>query len=45
LKAFAKSLKAEKQLTFLADYDASFTKAIEMDVDLKAAKLGNIDFS
>lgn len=44
LKAFAKNLKVEKQLTFLADYDASFTKAIEMDVDLKAAKLGNKTF-
>jgi len=31
---------AEQELTFIADWDASFAKFLELDIDLSAAKLG-----
>jgi len=41
LKAFEKNIKLPSgKLTLLADFDGSFTRALGMEVDLSAAKLG-----
>jgi len=38
--AWKKSLAIDNELTFLADWDASFTKAVGQDIDLSGGGLG-----
>ena len=40
MKAWAETTGAAEKITFIADWDAAFTKAIGMDADLSVAKLG-----
>lgn len=40
VEAWAKQSGGEDKITFVADWDAAFTKAIGMDIDLSAAGLG-----
>lgn len=40
MKAWAQSTGALGKITFIADWDAAFTKALGMDADLSAGRLG-----
>lgn len=40
MRAWAESLSALDKITFIADWDIAFTKALGMDADLSAGKLG-----
>lgn len=40
LKAFKKELDLGSNLKMLADFDGAFTRSVEKEIDLSAAKLG-----